>query len=53
VLCGQIDDARTYFQRLVAAAPDYGVQDFLDAHPFRLERDLGLVRNAFELMQAM
>jgi hypothetical protein len=33
-------------------APSYGVEDFLAAHPFRLERDLKRVSKAFELMQA-
>jgi TolB-like protein/Tfp pilus assembly protein PilF len=52
VLCGEIEDARRYFQRLLATVPGYGVDDFLASFPFRLERDLCRVRNAFELMQS-
>ena len=50
-LCGQIEDGRSYFQRLRTTLPSYGLGDFSASFPFRLERDLRRVRNAFELLE--
>lgn len=51
-LGGQLDEARVYLARGRSMTPSYGFEDFLAAHPFRLERDLKRVSKAFEIMQA-
>jgi TolB-like protein len=50
-LGGKLDEARTCFTRARSVVPNYGLEDFLAAFPFRLERDLHRVSKAFELMQ--
>ena len=49
-VAGQRDRAKELFGRIRASVPDYGVEDFLAAFPFRLERDLRRIRQAFDLM---
>jgi TolB-like protein len=50
-LDGQIEKARAFFARIRKASPRYGIDDFLAVFPFRRQRDIERVGEAFKELQ--